>query len=56
MHREKGRTNSCVALFPMQDNRNAWLFEHHHRLWFAETPSFKAGRKQTVFLSHILMI
>ena len=27
-----------------------------HRFWFAETPSFRAGRKQTVLLSQIIMI
>ena len=27
-----------------------------HRFWFAETPSFRAGRKQTVLLSQIDMI
>lgn len=30
--------------------------EARHRFWFAETPSFRAGRKQTVLLSQIDMI
>ena len=27
-----------------------------HRFWFAETPSFRAGRKQTFLLSQIIML
>lgn len=33
-----------------------FLLGETHRFWFAETLSFRAGRKQTVLLSQIIMI
>ena len=46
----------CRKVYNMALDARSEAWTVRHRFWFAETPSFRAGRKQTVLLSQIDMI